>query len=125
MFAYGPTHTTASPNPINSCLISIQTGFTFLVLVYPGCPRKKAVKPVYCSSVVVFPLLSLSLSRAPDQSGSQSVFKCSQIYAMASNLLEVFLFEEADGLVDVETVSKLHVLRALHLLNAPVVAGRV
>jgi len=42
-----------------------------------------------------------------------------------TDLLEILLFEEADGLVNVETVCELHVLRALHLLNAPVVAGSV
>jgi len=35
-----------SRNPIISCLIYIQTGFTFLVPAYPGCPGKKAVKRV-------------------------------------------------------------------------------
>ena len=33
-----------SPNPVISCLIKIQTGFTFLVPAYPGCPEKEAVK---------------------------------------------------------------------------------
>jgi len=44
LFAYGPADDTASRNAIISCLIQIQTGFTFLVLVYPGCPGKEAVK---------------------------------------------------------------------------------
>jgi len=47
LFAYGPADATASPNPIISCLIShwlVQTGFTFPVLAYPGCPGKEAVK---------------------------------------------------------------------------------
>jgi len=35
-----------SQNPIISCLIYIQTGFTSLVLAYPGCPGKEAVKRV-------------------------------------------------------------------------------
>ena len=35
-------------HPINSCFIKIQTGFTFLVLVYPGCPRKHT-QPFYSS----------------------------------------------------------------------------
>jgi len=35
-----------SPNPLISCLIYIQTGFTFLVQAYAGCPEKKAVKRV-------------------------------------------------------------------------------
>jgi len=30
--------------PVISCFIKIQTGLTFLVLAYPGCPGKKAVK---------------------------------------------------------------------------------
>jgi len=37
---------TAFQNPIISCLIQISTGFTFLVLAYPGCPRKEAIKRV-------------------------------------------------------------------------------
>jgi len=41
------------------------------------------------------------------------------------DLLEIFLFEEADGLVNVETVCELHVVGTLDLLNAPVVAGSV
>ena len=31
-------------NPVISCLIQIQTSFTFLVLAYPGCPGKEATK---------------------------------------------------------------------------------
>jgi len=42
LIAYGAVDATASPNPIISCLIVIQTGFTFLVLAYPGCPGKEA-----------------------------------------------------------------------------------
>ena len=38
---YGPADATASQNPIISCLIQIQTGFSFLV---PGRPGKEAVK---------------------------------------------------------------------------------
>ena len=41
-----------SPNPIISCLIEIQTGFTFLVLAYPGCPGTEAVKRV-CVDVLL------------------------------------------------------------------------
>ena len=33
-------------NPIISCLIYIQSGFTVLVPAYPGCPGKEAVKRV-------------------------------------------------------------------------------
>ena len=41
-----------SPNPIISCLFKIQTGLTFLVLAYPGSPRKETVKQVcICSAV--------------------------------------------------------------------------
>jgi len=46
LFTYGPADATASANPIISCLIWIQTGFTFLVLAYQGCPEKEAVKRV-------------------------------------------------------------------------------
>jgi len=35
-----------SQNPTIFCLIKIQTGFTFLVPAYAGCPGKKAVKQV-------------------------------------------------------------------------------
>ena len=51
LFAYGPADATASPNPIILCLISIQTGCTFLVPTYPGCPGKAAVKRAQCSGV--------------------------------------------------------------------------
>jgi len=36
-----------SQSPIISCFVYIQTGFTFLVLAFPGCPGKEAVKQVY------------------------------------------------------------------------------
>jgi len=35
-----------SQNPIISCLIQIQTGFTLLVPAYAGCPEKEAIKRV-------------------------------------------------------------------------------
>jgi len=31
-------------HPVISCFIKIQVGLTFLLLAYPGCPRKEAVK---------------------------------------------------------------------------------
>jgi len=31
-----------------SCFIKIKTGLTFLVLAYPGCSGKEAVKPGVC-----------------------------------------------------------------------------
>ena len=34
-------------NPIVSCLTKIQTGFTFLLPAYPGCPGKEAVTWVF------------------------------------------------------------------------------
>jgi len=43
-FAYGPDDATATP--IISGFIKIQIGLTFLVLSYPGCPGKEAVKQV-------------------------------------------------------------------------------
>jgi len=46
LFAYGPADATACQNPIISCLFYIQTGFTFLVPVYPGCPEKRPFKCV-------------------------------------------------------------------------------
>jgi len=47
LFAYGPADATASKNPINSCLIQTQTGFTILVPAYPDCPGKEAVMCSY------------------------------------------------------------------------------
>jgi len=44
LFAYGPADATASRNPIIYCLISIQTGITFLAPAHPDCPAKEAVK---------------------------------------------------------------------------------
>ena len=46
--AYGPADATASQNPIISCLIHVLTGYTFLVLAYPGCSGKEAIKQVFC-----------------------------------------------------------------------------
>jgi len=46
LFAYGPADATASKKPTISCLILVQTGFTFLVPAYPDCPEKEAVKRV-------------------------------------------------------------------------------
>jgi len=39
-------HVIISQNPIISCLIQTQSGFAFLVLAYPGCPGKEAIKRV-------------------------------------------------------------------------------
>jgi len=47
LFAYGPADATASQLPIASCLISIQTGFMFVVPAYSDSPGKEAVKRVY------------------------------------------------------------------------------
>ena len=44
LFAYGLADVIAIAIPIIFCLILIQTGFTFLVLAYPGRPGKEAVK---------------------------------------------------------------------------------
>ena len=38
LFAYGSADATAVPKPHHLCLIWIQTGCTFLVPTYPGCP---------------------------------------------------------------------------------------
>ena len=46
LFAYGPADATASQNPVISCVIEIQTGFTFLVPAYAGCPGKEIVELV-------------------------------------------------------------------------------
>jgi len=40
-FAYGLAN---DCHPSASCFIKIQTGLTFLVLAYPGCPGKEAIK---------------------------------------------------------------------------------
>jgi len=48
LFASGPADATASQNLTVSYLIGIQTGFTFLVLAYPGCPGKRLLNR--CSS---------------------------------------------------------------------------
>jgi len=40
-----------------SCCIKIQIGLTFLVLVYPGCPGKEAIRWVFCQPVCL--LLSI------------------------------------------------------------------
>jgi len=40
-FAHGPADGTRHCHPIISCFIKIQIDLTFLVLVYPGCSRKR------------------------------------------------------------------------------------
>ena len=40
--------------------------------------------------------------------------------AAEAYLLEVFLLEVPDGLVNLQTVGQLHVLRGFHLVNTPV-----
>ena len=55
LFAYGPADATASQNPIISCLVWIQTGFTLLAPAYSGCPGKEAVKRVrWCYGYVTW-----------------------------------------------------------------------
>jgi len=44
LFAYGPADADAIPKPHHLLLIQIQTGFTFLVPAYPGCPGEEAIK---------------------------------------------------------------------------------
>jgi len=55
-FAYDPTDSTAihKPRHLLQCVIQIQTGFTFLVPAYPGCPGKDAVKRMQCVVVVYY-----------------------------------------------------------------------
>ena len=46
-----------------SCFIKIQIGLTYLVLAYPGCPGKEAIKWVsviwLCANVFIFSILSV------------------------------------------------------------------
>jgi len=52
--AYGSADATAIPlyDPIISCLIEIQAGFTFLVPAYPSCPWEETVNG--CSSSYIY-----------------------------------------------------------------------
>ena len=52
LFAYSPADATAIPKPHH-----LQTGFTFLVLAYPGYPGKEAIKRVMGVVVVVCRLM--------------------------------------------------------------------
>jgi len=45
-FAHGRWTSLCHCHPIILCFIKIQTGLTFLVPAYPGCPRKDAIKQV-------------------------------------------------------------------------------
>jgi len=45
--AYVLASSTAVPNPVISCLIKITNDYIFLVLAYPGCPGKEAIKCVF------------------------------------------------------------------------------
>ena len=55
LFAYGQDDATASKNLIISCLISIQTGFTYVVPACPGCPETRPSNG--CSSYLCWTLL--------------------------------------------------------------------
>jgi len=54
MFEYGPADATAIPKSHHLLphLNPIQTGFTFLVLAYPGCPGKEAANGCSCAEDV-------------------------------------------------------------------------
>jgi len=45
--------------PVISCVIKIQIGLTFLVLTYPDCPGKKAIKWVFVCSALLAAFLQL------------------------------------------------------------------
>jgi len=45
IFAYGAAYAIATPSSLAS--LKILNGLTFLVLAYPGCPGKEAVKWVF------------------------------------------------------------------------------
>jgi len=48
LFAHGPADATPIPKPHNLLPHLMQTGFIFLELAYPGCPRKRPLNG--CSS---------------------------------------------------------------------------
>jgi len=56
---YFPADATATPTI--SCFIKIQTGSTFLVPAYPGCPGKEAVKRVFVCCIGYDTVLFLCL----------------------------------------------------------------
>jgi len=69
-----------SQNPIVSCLIWIQTGFTFLVPAYPCCPGKRPLNgcgssscAVYCSHHISVKLWMIVLHRSEMHVPSVSV----------------------------------------------------
>jgi len=81
-----------SQNPIISCLIQIQTGFTFLVPAYPGCPGKEAAK----RSVIVVS----SNNKHPDH----SIYLRSSVLRSSCSFLVHFLLKfEAGRQVDTMT----------------------
>ena len=54
LYAYGPADATTTRNPIISCLIEIQTGFTFLVPAYPLVLEKRPLNGRSSSSLRIF-----------------------------------------------------------------------
>jgi len=57
----GPPDATASKNPVISCLIQIQTGFTFLVPAYPVCHLNGCTSSSSSSSSYFQVILTLQL----------------------------------------------------------------
>ena len=56
---------TAIPNPIISCLVWIQTGFTLLVPAYPGCQGKRLLNGCSSSSWSWKPAVNMQFHQKP------------------------------------------------------------
>ena len=75
------------PLPLTvSCSSKIQIGFTFLVLAYPGCPGKEAVKWLLCClSFDVFKVCDLLFMAATSVLWNSSVlFTCDDTLSLRS-----------------------------------------
>jgi len=77
-FAYGPDDVISTP----LSLTLIQTGLTFQVTAYPGCPEKEAVKQVsvcnYVSDLYRFQDIASYLSKAANFSHPRGIWHPSQ-----------------------------------------------
>jgi len=82
--AYGPADATAT-----HCLLlqyNADTGFTFLVPAYPGCPRKEAVKWLYSALIWYTNSKQLYFALCGITMITLSCGKCQLVYMFSSYL---------------------------------------
>ena len=85
------------PLPLTvSCFSKIQTGFTFLVLAYPGGPGKRAFNQV-CVYIYVIELLCYRTARDDCSiNNSMQLFRCSSVSLYSANYLATIYIKSRD-----------------------------